>query len=125
MIRYVEQNVCDISSIQDLAKTLGYNYTYLSHFFKAKTGTTLQKYITYKKLEKALQLLKYGELKPTQIAEKLNYESVQSFSKAFRRVMGFTPTKYMEMERRKDGEESSPVVSPNPILNREQEWVFE
>lgn len=99
VIRYVEDNICTIGSIQELAKTLGYNYTYLSHFFKDKTGTTLQKYISYKKIERAIQLLKYGELSVTQIGTYLNYENLQSFSKAFRRVMGVSPTQYLETER--------------------------
>lgn len=90
----MEENVCDITSIRELADKLGYNYTYLSHFFKDKTGITLQRYISYKKIERALHFLRYGDLSMTQISERLGYESPQSFSKAFRRVMGVSPTQY-------------------------------
>ncbi len=103
VIRYVEENLCSLESIQNIARDLGYNYTYLSHFFKDKTGITLQKYISYKKIEYALQLLKYGELGAAEIAARLRYESVNSFSKAFRRVMGMTPAQYLK-KREEDGE---------------------
>ncbi|HIW74558.1 MAG TPA: AraC family transcriptional regulator [Firmicutes bacterium] len=105
VLRYVEENLYSLRSIRELAEDLGYNYTYLSHFFREKTGVTLQNYIRYKKVERALQLMKYGELSVTQIAAQFHYESLQSFSKAFRRVMGFTPTKYMELERAKEEQE--------------------
>ncbi len=115
VIRYVEDNIFDIKGIQEIADTLGYNYTYLSHFFKDKTGITLQKYISYKKIERALQLLKYGGISVTQISSQLGYESPQSFSKAFRRVMGVSPTQYLEYERTKeDGDFHMP---PDPLYN--------
>lgn len=119
VIRHVEDHIDTIGSIRQLADKLGYNYTYLSHFFKEKTGTTLQKYISYKKVERALQLLKYGKLSVSQIAEQLNYESVQSFSKAFRRVIGYTPTKYLELEQTKD--KTDPLILANPLFVHEEE----
>lgn len=102
IIQYVGVNVESITSVREIADELCYNYTYLSHFFAKVTGVTLQKYISQKKIERARQLLKYGEFSVTEIAERLNYESVQSFSKAFRRVMGVSPTAYLRQETRRD-----------------------
>lgn len=102
VIRYIEENLTEVDNIREMAAELGYNYTYLSHFFKDKTGITLQKYIAQKKIERARQMLRYGGLTSTQVAAELGYESVQSFSKAFRRVMGSTPTQYLEMERERE-----------------------
>lgn len=114
VIRYIEEHICDINSIKELAEILGFNHTYLSHFFKEKTGITLQRYISYKKTEKALHFLKYGDLSVTQISERLGYESSQSFSKAFRRVMGYSPTQYVKLMAEQENENMT--IPPDPLF---------
>lgn len=99
VIRYVENHIFELKRIRTIADDLGYSYTYLSHTFKDKTGITLQRYINHKKVEKALELLKYGNLSIKQVAERLNYETLQSFSKAFSRIMGIPPSRYVAMQR--------------------------
>ena len=104
IIQYVEENVENIGGVKEIAQMLGYNYTYLSHVFSQVTGVTLQKFISQKKIERARQLLRYGDYTATKVAETLNYESLQSFSKAFKRVMGVTPTVYLKMEQERDSD---------------------
>ena len=57
-------------------------------------GTTLQAYITLKKMEKAKEMIKRGDITITEIALKLHFESLQSFSKSFRRTVGMSPMEY-------------------------------
>lgn len=102
VIRYIENHIFEIKSIRSIADELGYSYTYLSHTFKDKTGMTLQRYINQKKVEKALELLKYGNLSVKQAAARLNYETLQSFSKAFSRIMGYPPSHYVAMQREEE-----------------------
>ena len=99
IIRYIENNIFDIDDIRTIASSLGYSYSYISHLFKERTGVTLQRYIGLKKHEKALELLKYGNLSVTQVASQLKYKSVQAFSKAFSRTMGFPPSKHMRADQ--------------------------
>ena len=115
IIRYVEENVYRIGTIQNMAQDLGYSYTYLSHLFRERTGTTIQNYIHYKKIERSVQLLRYGGLTATQVAAMLNYESVQTFSKSFRRIMGVTPTQYVR-QGLNDGE-SGQTLPSDPLNN--------
>lgn len=103
VIRYIEHNIFELKSIKTLAEDLGYSYTYLSHTFKDKTGMTLQRYINHKKVEKALEMLKYGNLSIKQVAARLHYETLQSFSKAFSRIMGYPPSTYVAMQREEAG----------------------
>lgn len=102
VIRYIENHIFELKSINALSLTLNYNSTYLSHVFKRKTGMTLQRYITHKKIEKALELLKYGNISIKQVGEKLGYETLQSFSKAFSRIMGYPPSHYVASLHGKD-----------------------
>ena len=99
VMRYIEDHIFELKSIQTIADDLGYTHTYLSHMFKDKTGMTLQRYIANKKMEKALEILKYGNAPIHRVADMLQYETLQSFSKAFSRIMGYPPSHYVAMQR--------------------------
>ncbi|MFC5405632.1 helix-turn-helix domain-containing protein [Cohnella soli] len=99
VIRYIENNLLELKSIRGIADDLGYSYTYLSHLFKDKTGMTLQRYINLKKAEKALEMIRFSALPIKEIAANLQYETIQSFSKAFSRMMGKPPSYYAALYR--------------------------
>ena len=54
---------------------------------------------TKKKVEAGIELMKNGRYNVTQIAMRLGYDTLQSFSKAFRRVMNVAPTEYLRQLR--------------------------
>ncbi len=93
-IRYIEKHIYELDSISNLANMLGYSPSYISHIFKERTGMTLQRYIVMKKHEKALELLRLGNMSVTEVAQKLNYKTIQAFSKSFTRTMGFFPSQH-------------------------------
>lgn len=97
IIRYVDDNFYDFPDIEDIARVMGYSQSYISHIFKEKMGMTLQNYICKKKIEASIDFLKSQKYTITQIAMMLNYASVQSFGKAFRKVMGCSPTEYQRL----------------------------
>ncbi len=94
IIRYIDANLFSINNLADMAKELGYSYNYLSHLFRRKTGMTIQAYVTQKKIEQSTKLLVDEQYSVTEIAAMLNYDCIQSFSKAFRRAMQMSPTEY-------------------------------
>ena len=96
IVRYIDNHIYEIRSIQEIAKEMGYSHSYLSHLFKVKMGVTMQSYIAAKKIEASLDLLKYRKSSIGQIANILGYESSQSFGKVFKRRMGVTPTEYQK-----------------------------
>ena len=103
IIRYIDNNIYEIDSVRSIAENLGYSHSYLSHLFREKMGTTLQAYVSMKKIEASLDLLKYKKSSITQIASSLNYESAQSFGKVFKKIMGCSPTEY---QRRYDSSQT-------------------
>lgn len=94
VIRYINENICSIDNIRNMAKELGYCDSYLSRIFKEKMGMTLQSYITMKKMGKAVEMIEQGHFTITEIALQLHFESVQSFSKSFKRTLGISPMDY-------------------------------
>ena len=95
IVQYIDSNAAQISHVREVAAALGYSGSYLSHLFKEKTGETLQGYLSRKKIERSVELMKSGRYSWTQIALELRYETPQAFSKAFRRVMQQSPSEFI------------------------------
>ena len=96
---YINENFKKDVSLVALSSALGYSQSYISHMFKEAMGISLQEYICNKKIEASLDFLKDQKYTVTQIALMLNYASVQSFCKAFRKVKGCSPTEYQKRHR--------------------------
>lgn len=75
-----------------LSEKLGYDYTYLANIFSASEGITLEKFMIAHKIERVKELLIYGDLTLTEIADKLHYSSVGHLSNQFKKTTGFTPS---------------------------------
>lgn len=75
-----------------LSEKLGYDYTYMANMFSATEGTTMEKFMIAHKIERVKELLRYGELTLTQIANKLHYSSVSHLSNQFKKNTGYTPS---------------------------------
>lgn len=80
-----------------LVRHLHQDYSYLSNFFSSVEGTTIEKYFISLKIEKAKELLVYGELSLSEIAWQLGYSSVQHLSNQFKKVTGLTPSYFKEI----------------------------
>lgn len=77
-----------------LEKEIGKDYHSLSSLFSSVEGVTIERFIILQKLEKVKELLIYDELSLSQIANKLNYSSVQHLSNQFKKTMGMTPSEF-------------------------------
>ena len=80
-----------------LSNALGLDYHHLSSLFSSVENITIEQYIIRQRVERAKELLKYGELTLSEIAYALNYSSVQHLSNQFKHVTGLTPTQFKRM----------------------------
>jgi AraC family transcriptional regulator len=87
----------DIKFSEFLEKELNLDYNYLSTLFSSTENITIEHYIISQKIEKAKELLKYGELTLSEIAFKLGYKSVQHLSSQFRQITGFTASRFRQL----------------------------
>ena len=92
IMRHIDRNIQKPLTVTGIADSLGYSPYYISHLFREKTDTTLQAYISRCKIEKAQELMSLDRFTLTEVAEKLGYPSLQSFSRAFRSVTGVSPS---------------------------------
>ena len=80
-----------------LVEHLGRDYHYLSHLFSSEEGLTIEKFIIRQKVERAKELVGYGELSIAQVAEQLGYSSPAHLSRQFGQVTGLTPTEFQRL----------------------------
>lgn len=97
VIHYIDHNLHAVEELSQFSEKLGYSYSYISHLFSKETGLTIQEYYNKKRFEKAVELLKDGKHSITEIAASLKYQSIHSFSRAFRRTTGIAPSQYQEL----------------------------
>jgi AraC-like DNA-binding protein len=69
---------------------------YLSHFFKEATNENFTDYLEQIRMQHAVDLLKNTAFNISEIAEKVGYNSAQSFRRAFKRIKGVNPTTLRE-----------------------------
>ena len=99
IMNYVDTHVYSITTLGELGAVFNYNYSYLSTTFHTTIKRTLNDYYRSRKLEVARLLLLEGKLNGSQIAEKLNFSSLYSFSKSFKSKFGMSPQAYKKSRR--------------------------
>lgn len=96
-IEYVYTNIKDRITIEDLAEHTGLSTSYLSRLFKQELGISVSDYIREKKIEKAQNLLKFGDYSLIEIANYLSFSSQSHFIQTFKKLIGMTPKKYRDL----------------------------
>ena len=91
-IDYIEKNLPEELNIEDIAKTAALSPFYYQRIFGALCGMTVGEYIRARRMTMAAQELSCSDCKVIDIAMKYGYDSPDSFSKAFQRFHGITPT---------------------------------
>jgi AraC-like DNA-binding protein len=66
----------------------------MSSLFSKNEDTTLEKFIIIQKIEKAKELIQYGELTLSEIAYMMGYSSVQYLSTQFKNVAGISVSEF-------------------------------
>lgn len=83
-----------------LSKKMGYSYQYLSNLFSSLENQTIEHYIISQRIEKVKELIFYNELNLSEISYRLGYSSVQHLSSQFKKVTGFTPSKFKKLKNK-------------------------
>ncbi len=93
----VDEKESNIKLSHYLSGKVNHEYTYLSSLFSSVEGRTIENYFIEQRIEKAKELLIYGQLTLSQIAFDLDYSSVAHLSKQFKKIIGLTPTYFKEI----------------------------
>ncbi|MEH6656839.1 AraC family transcriptional regulator [Leeuwenhoekiella marinoflava] len=100
MIHHSEE-IPKVNASDYISEKMGYDYTYLANVFSEVKGYTIQQFIINHKIERAKELLLYGELNLSEISYKLHYSSPAHLSNQFKKVTGLTPTFYKKLKSKR------------------------
>lgn len=81
-----------------LSRYFATNYIALSKLFSQHEGLTIERYFLLLKIEKCKELIQYGTLNFTEIAQQLDYASINHLSKQFKTHVGLSLTDYKKQQ---------------------------
>ena len=93
-VRYIENNLDREITLDELAKTVHFNKSYLIVRFKETWGISPMKYVNYVRIERARELLATTEKSITDIALEVGFSGIHYFSRYFKARVGITPQEY-------------------------------
>jgi AraC family transcriptional regulator len=102
VIFYIEQNYGYELSLEELSSVAGFSKYHFHRIFKSITGENLSDYIRRVRLSSTTLKLKTNQ-KITHIAMNSGYETNASFSRAFKKHFGMTPTEFSKDAKTKKG----------------------
>lgn len=94
-VDYLNSNICEKITISDVCRYIGVGATTLKGVFSKYTGSSIMKFFTQLKINRAKALLESG-MSVGKVSETLGFSSQNYFCFAFKRETGTTPFSYKE-----------------------------
>ena len=99
-ISFIEQNYQNDISVEDIAKNVGLNRSYLGKIFKERQGQSPQAFLLSYRMAKAAEILQKTDLSVAKTGLSVGYQNQLHFSRAFKGVYGISPREWRNKNRR-------------------------
>jgi two-component system response regulator YesN len=94
-IKYIEENYyLNNLNINDISNKLEVTSSYLSKLLKKETGLSFIDYLTDVRISKSMCIMEDPTIKIYDVAELIGYSNQHYFCRAFKKVVGISPTEY-------------------------------
>lgn len=93
VLQYIQQNYRTVT-LSSLAKAFHFSETYLSKLIRKKLNQSFTEVLRTLKMNHALEYLLNTSMKVSEIADAVGYDSVDHFSRTFRKLYGIPPQEY-------------------------------
>jgi len=93
---YIREHLQDDITLADIAKAACTSTFYICKLFKRHTGVNFTEYVSRMRIEKACELLLNPNLRISEIAYDVGFQSLTHFNRVFRKLIGEAPTIYRE-----------------------------
>ena len=81
-------------SLGQVAKAVNTSIFYFCKMFRRSTGLNFTDYVSRIRVEKARNLLLNRNLRVSEIAYEVGFQSLTHFNRVFKKIMGHSPTNY-------------------------------
>ncbi len=94
VLEFIEEHLAEEVSLAALAKLADLSLYHFARAFTQSFGTPPHRYHMARRMDRARSLLQKPELSVTEIGMQIGFRETSSFTRAFRRFTGLTPTEY-------------------------------
>ena len=94
IFRFIEKHYKEECNLKILAGKIGYDYTYISRYFKETVGISFNNYVNFYRLNNVCYLFENKKQNITDCAFESGYTSIRSFNRNFKNRFGITPSEY-------------------------------
>lgn len=93
-VNQLAQGKGEMPSVKEMARSLNISSSHLRARFRASCGVSLGRHLRRLRMEKACGLLRLSRNRVSEVAEQCGFNSIFSFSRAFRTLYGLSPLAY-------------------------------
>lgn len=93
VIRFIYNNYRNSIEVDDLALLAGLNPAYFGLIFKKSTGFSVKEFINRVRIDNAENMLSSGQFKIKEVAANCGFDDYYYFSKVFKNIKGYPPSK--------------------------------
>ena len=94
IFKFIENNYNKNCTLANLAKYTGYDYAYLSRYFRKAVGISYNDYVNQYRISKACYLLQNSEMTVLEISNECGFNSLRSLNRHFKEQLGMPPSDY-------------------------------
>jgi AraC-like DNA-binding protein/ligand-binding sensor protein len=91
---FINEHKTEEISLDDVARRVNMSTFYFCKMFKKATGVTFTEYLSLVRVTKAKNLLLNPNLRISEIAFEVGFQSLTHFNRVFRKIIGQSPTQY-------------------------------
>ncbi len=92
--QYIQEHQSEELPLGQVAKAVNMSTFYFCKIFKKATGTNFTDYVSRVRVEKARNLLLNPNLRISEIAYEVGFQSLTHFNRVFKKILGQSPTEY-------------------------------
>lgn len=105
--------------VERLARDIGMSAGHLSRQFKKAYGESPYSYLMTRRIERAMALLRRGDMSVTDVCFAVGCSSLGTFSTRFSELVGMSPSEYKQSPRREEIVSCISKQVTRPVRNRE------